>query len=126
MNKYLLIFLLTFISISQAEPKPNNAAEQHKKEMLEYGQLHINDAGRGFECAGVEMFDEGAAMDGPVYYADVKTRKIICVASMTSTISIDPNENNKCPPSVWVKNACWDKVDQVRRLQRERNNAHQP
>lgn len=124
MNKYLYLGLFICISTAQAESTWNNTSEQRKKESLESAQRYINAAGRGFECAGIEMFDEGAAMDMPVYFADAKSRKILCIASgMAGNTSADPNNNNKCPPVEWEKNGCGDKQVVNYRIQRERLNA---
>ena len=124
MNKYLYIGLFIYISTAQAEPTWNNATEQRKKESLESAQLYINGARRGFECAGIAMFDEGAAMDMPVYFSDAKSRKILCIASgMAGNTSADPNENDKCPPSAWVKKGCNEKKMDNYRIQREQMNA---
>ena len=124
MNKHLSIGLFLYFSTAQAEPTWNNATEQRKKESLESAQLYINQAGRGFECGGIEMFDLGAVMDMPIYFADAKSRKILCIASgMAGNTSADPNENEKCPPSAWVKKGCVEKSVEIYRAQREQMNA---
>jgi hypothetical protein len=120
MNKYLLITLLVHISIVNAEPTWNNAAERIKKQWIYDGQQYVSNARPDYECGGIVLFDAGAAMDMPIYFAEANPRKFLCSITMGSGISVDPNDT--CPPVAWVKSGCEAKHQEGIRKYREKMN----
>lgn len=110
-----LLFTLTSIFTIYC---PNASAEnsQDSKEALarEESIQHANEILKvtkgNFSCAGIGIFDNGSAIDGPIYFFKNDTRELICISAMGNCVAADAKQQitcgRICPPPEWKSNNC--------------------